>query len=281
MWRETGVGAALGPGPREKAPPGLTLSASAGGAQPAPRPPPKAQPPPLPSSHPILSGPLGPAFGAVAMSLYIGAIFAVAGSIAVACVLSVFIHPAFLSVPAAFLVLALIPLREPGSLASAFTRFAMAAAGRYFDFTVVYESGAGPPAGGRPYVLAYAPHSALPVGLPIAFCELSPFCAPAWGRVRTLASSTVSEEKERGRREGRKEKRRGRWARRRGEKREKGWRTVSVERWPENSETASRAVGTGRAAIHPSAAGALSPGLPPRREEGERRSAVSLGLRAG
>lgn len=36
---------------------------------------------------------------------------------------------------------------------------------------------------------AYEPHSALPVGLPAAFCDLSPLCPAALKPVRTLASS--------------------------------------------------------------------------------------------
>lgn len=36
---------------------------------------------------------------------------------------------------------------------------------------------------------AYEPHSALPVGLPVAFCDLSPLCPRALHPVRTLASS--------------------------------------------------------------------------------------------
>ena len=36
---------------------------------------------------------------------------------------------------------------------------------------------------------AYEPHSALPVGLPVAFCDLSPLSPPSLHPVRTLASS--------------------------------------------------------------------------------------------
>jgi len=197
LWREAGVGPVLGDAGANggKAGPGVTLSASAGGAA-APRPPPKKaappQLPPLPPSSALLSGPLGPALGALAMSVYIGAIFFVAGSATAAVGAALAFHPAFLAWPALLLLLAVLPLREPGPLATAFTTFSMAAAGRYFDLSVVYEDPAGPPPGGRPYVLAYAPHSALPVGLPLAFCEHSPYCPPVWGRVRTLASSAVS-----------------------------------------------------------------------------------------
>lgn len=216
LWRDAGLAAALaagggGDGGPEKAAASTTTSAqpgrslrvavAAGSGATAPRPPLKVKRA-VPRPHSFMAGPLGIAAGGAAMALYIGAIFFVAGSAGAALVAGLALHPAWLLWLAVLGVLAAIPLRDPGPWASAFTRFSMGAAGRYFDLTVEYEDETSLTPG-RPYVLAYSPHSALPVGLPVAFCELSPGCSPVWGRVRTLASSTVSEKKreERERRE--------------------------------------------------------------------------------
>jgi 2-acylglycerol O-acyltransferase 2 len=98
------------------------------------------------------------------------------------------------------------PVSEPsgGGLSERFARFSLAAAAEHFPVKVIFDdekallaAAAAPPPPPRPgchapaadaaaaaavarFVVGYEPHSALPLGLPISMCDLSPVCPGAF-----------------------------------------------------------------------------------------------------
>ncbi|KAK9903458.1 hypothetical protein WJX75_006146 [Coccomyxa subellipsoidea] len=122
-----------------------------------------------------------------AISMWVGALFAT--------VLSLIVAIWNLPDPFAVTWLALmglslaVPLDLPTPRwARALTRFSLEQAAKYHDLSLIIED----PAAlrpGRPYVVGYEPHSALPTALPMVFCEHSPIVPPALKSVKTLATS--------------------------------------------------------------------------------------------
>lgn len=77
---------------------------------------------------------------------------------------------------------------ETPALAKAFVRFSAASAAEYFPTRVVVEDEPAL-AAAAPHLLAYEPHSALPIGMPIVFSRESPLLpAPLRGSCFGLAS---------------------------------------------------------------------------------------------
>eukprot|EP00884_Botryococcus_braunii_P007200 jgi/Botrbrau1/16481/Bobra.0142s0075.1 len=123
----------------------------------------------------------------LALSIWIGALICIPLSMMIAlCLLPNPLAVVWLLILACSLA---IPLDRPISLwAKELCRFSLASAVDYFSLTVHMED---PSAfkEGQSYVIGYEPHSALPVGAPMVFCEHSPLCPPALRTTRTLATS--------------------------------------------------------------------------------------------
>lgn len=153
-----------------------------------------------------LPRPVATALKRASVAVYVAAAFFSVGTIAIA--LLSLPHPAALLWLALMAALVAAPVAEPsgrgGGLGERFARFSLAAAAEHFPVRVIFDdekallaAAAAPPPPPRPgchapaadaaaaaavtrFVVGYEPHSALPLGLPITMCDLSPVCPKAF-----------------------------------------------------------------------------------------------------
>mmetsp|Transcript_1876 Transcript_1876/g.5480 ORF Transcript_1876/g.5480 Transcript_1876/m.5480 type:complete len:388 (+) Transcript_1876:286-1449(+) len=89
------------------------------------------------------------------------------------------------------LALILLPLGdEPPEWGRRLLAYSIGAAVNYFPFTLRMEDPAAVEVK-RPYIVAFEPHSALPVAMPGILCEYSGLLPPGLSGIKTLASSSI------------------------------------------------------------------------------------------
>lgn len=88
--------------------------------------------------------------------------------------------------------LILLPLGdEPPRWAARILRFSIQSAVKFFPMRLVMEDEAALQQQGGKYIVAFEPHSALPLAMPGVFCEYSGLLPPALSGIKTLASSSI------------------------------------------------------------------------------------------
>jgi len=159
---------------------------------------------PSPSFFSKLPRPVATGLKRASVAVYVAAAFFSVGTIALA--LLSLPHPLALAWLALMAALVAAPVAEPsgGGLSERFARFSLAAAAEHFPVRVILDdekalqtAAAALPPPPRPgchapaadaaaaaavarFVVGYEPHSALPLGLPISMCDLSPVCPKAF-----------------------------------------------------------------------------------------------------
>ena len=157
-----------------------------------------------PSFFSRIPAPFATGLKRASVAVYVAAAFFSVGTIVVA--LFSLPHPLALAWLALMAALVAAPVSEPsgGGLSERFARFSLAAAADHFPVRVILDdekalqaAAAAPPPPPRPgchapaadaaaaaavarFVVGYEPHSALPLGLPISMCDLSPVCPKAF-----------------------------------------------------------------------------------------------------
>lgn len=151
-----------------------------------------------------IPSPIATGLKRASVAVYVAAAFFSVGTSAAA--LLSLPHPFALAWLALMAALIAAPVSEPSGagLSERFARFSLAAAAEHFPVRVILDDekallavAAAPPPPPRPgchapaadaaaaaavarFVVGYEPHSALPLGLPISMCDLSPVCPKAF-----------------------------------------------------------------------------------------------------